>query len=266
MINFFRKIRKQLADDNKPLKYMRYAIGEIVLVVIGILIALSINNWNENQKARVTLNSKLKSLILALESDRHSLIKFEQSLMFKINSLQHLLKLTGIPQVSIEEHFPKRNFILYNKDDRFWKGPYPDTINRKFIEIVIKESGLSRFTGLNSEVYDELKSTGSLSKIENDSLANSLHGYYALFEQEYNDRYFNLINKWRGTLKEQGALFFDIQQIKDPLQLISGSPKISANIKEMIYESAWIEILLRSRLERIDKYIIELQEEIDRTD
>ncbi len=42
MINFFRKTRKQLADDNKPLKYMRYAIGEIVLVVIGILIALSI--------------------------------------------------------------------------------------------------------------------------------------------------------------------------------------------------------------------------------
>ena len=49
MIGFFRKIRKQLADDNKPLKYMRYAIGEIVLVVIGILIALSINNWNEQR-------------------------------------------------------------------------------------------------------------------------------------------------------------------------------------------------------------------------
>jgi hypothetical protein len=39
MIGFFRKIRKQLADDNKPMKYARYAIGEIVLVVIGILVA-----------------------------------------------------------------------------------------------------------------------------------------------------------------------------------------------------------------------------------
>jgi len=47
MIPFFRKIRKKMADDNKPLKYMRYAIGEIVLVVIGILIALQINNWNQ---------------------------------------------------------------------------------------------------------------------------------------------------------------------------------------------------------------------------
>jgi len=47
MIPFFRKIRKKMADDNRPLKYMRYAVGEIVLVVIGILIALRINNWNE---------------------------------------------------------------------------------------------------------------------------------------------------------------------------------------------------------------------------
>ena len=42
MINFFRKKRKKMADDNKALKYTRYAIGEIVLVVIGILIALQI--------------------------------------------------------------------------------------------------------------------------------------------------------------------------------------------------------------------------------
>jgi hypothetical protein len=58
MIPFFRKIRKKLADDNKPIKYLRYAIGEIVLVVIGILIALSINNWNEI-KIENTLEIKL---------------------------------------------------------------------------------------------------------------------------------------------------------------------------------------------------------------
>ena len=50
MINFFRKTRKKMADDNKPIKYMRYAIGEIVLVVIGILIAIQVNNWNEKRK------------------------------------------------------------------------------------------------------------------------------------------------------------------------------------------------------------------------
>ena len=52
MIPFFRKIRKKMADENRPLKYARYAIGEIVLVVIGILIALQINTWNEERKSR----------------------------------------------------------------------------------------------------------------------------------------------------------------------------------------------------------------------
>ena len=63
MINFFRKTRKKLADDNRPLKYMRYAIGEIALVVIGILIALQINNWNQNQlnhKKEITILKALK--------------------------------------------------------------------------------------------------------------------------------------------------------------------------------------------------------------
>ena len=46
MINFFRKTRKKLSDDNKPVKYLRYAIGEILLVMIGILLALQVNTWN----------------------------------------------------------------------------------------------------------------------------------------------------------------------------------------------------------------------------
>ena len=50
MIKFFRKIRYNLMKHNKTGKYFKYAIGEIVLVVIGILIALSINNWNEQRK------------------------------------------------------------------------------------------------------------------------------------------------------------------------------------------------------------------------
>ena len=57
MIPFFRKIRKKMADDNQALKYIRYAIGEIVLVVIGILIALQINNWNKELQNK-TLETK----------------------------------------------------------------------------------------------------------------------------------------------------------------------------------------------------------------
>lgn len=70
MINFFRKIRKKLADDNKPLKYARYALGEIVLVVIGILIALSINNWNEERNDRNKEKVILENLLSDLKTNR----------------------------------------------------------------------------------------------------------------------------------------------------------------------------------------------------
>ncbi len=69
MIPFFRKTRKQFADDNKPIKYMRYAIGEIVLVVIGILIAVQINNWNERRKGVIEETIILKNLIEDLKAD-----------------------------------------------------------------------------------------------------------------------------------------------------------------------------------------------------
>lgn len=62
MIKFFRKIRQTLLSENKFSKYLIYAIGEIVLVVIGILIALSINNWNENRKNRILEQEILKDL------------------------------------------------------------------------------------------------------------------------------------------------------------------------------------------------------------
>jgi len=65
MINFFRKIRENMIKENRVSKYILYAIGEIVLVVIGILIALSINNWNEQKKTE----EKTKSSLLALRND-----------------------------------------------------------------------------------------------------------------------------------------------------------------------------------------------------
>lgn len=75
MISFFRKIRKQMAEDNRPLKYLRYAIGEIVLVVIGILIALQINNWNEWRKEREREQKVLETLADNLERNRALLLE-----------------------------------------------------------------------------------------------------------------------------------------------------------------------------------------------
>jgi hypothetical protein len=65
MIKFFRKIRQKLLSENKFSKYLIYAMGEIVLVVIGILIALSLNNWNEERKDQ----NKLVNVYRLIDND-----------------------------------------------------------------------------------------------------------------------------------------------------------------------------------------------------
>ena len=70
MIKFFRKIRQNLLTENKFSKYLLYAIGEIVLVVIGILIALGINNWNENNKLEELKQVYYQQILKDLKKDK----------------------------------------------------------------------------------------------------------------------------------------------------------------------------------------------------
>ncbi|MGB8318980.1 MAG: DUF6090 family protein [Ignavibacteriaceae bacterium] len=65
----FKNIRRKLAAQNRAMAYMRYAIGEILLVVIGILIALQINNWNEQRKENAKIQTYLKSMLVDLNND-----------------------------------------------------------------------------------------------------------------------------------------------------------------------------------------------------
>lgn len=69
MLFLLRKVRKQLMKENKVTSYLLYAIGEIVLVVIGILIAVSINNWNESKKTSAQINDNLRALKTDLVQD-----------------------------------------------------------------------------------------------------------------------------------------------------------------------------------------------------
>ena len=75
MINFFRKTRYNLMEKNKTGKYLKYAIGEIVLVVVGILIALSINNWNEKRLEKIIEQEYLTNLKGDFEFNKTMLIE-----------------------------------------------------------------------------------------------------------------------------------------------------------------------------------------------
>jgi hypothetical protein len=88
MIKFFRKIRQRLLSENKFSKYLLYAIGEIVLVVIGILIALAVNNWNQDNKEQRVGNDLLTRIHRDLVQDT---INF-RSVINRNNALREDLK------------------------------------------------------------------------------------------------------------------------------------------------------------------------------
>ncbi len=104
MIKLFRNIRQKNLEEGKTSRYVKYAIGEIILVVIGILIALSINNWNQNRldslerKALITkLHVEFKENKKVIDNNR---IAEEQA----INSSIALMNLIGLPEEELLKH------------------------------------------------------------------------------------------------------------------------------------------------------------------
>ena len=95
MIKFFRKIRQNLLSEGKTGRYFKYAIGEIVLVVIGILIALQINNWNEQRKQNRNLRELYSNLLLDIKADSVSYGKNLKELK-GIDFLHEQLYKTGV--------------------------------------------------------------------------------------------------------------------------------------------------------------------------
>jgi len=129
MIKFFRKIRQNLLSEGKTEKYFKYALGEIVLVVIGILIALSINNWNENRKSKRVVNEiylnlqnslvqdstevqrTIKSHNKSLKVQKELILKqvSQESIEFEENNLNQLI---ADIQIGVFSFFPKTG--IYN--------------------------------------------------------------------------------------------------------------------------------------------------------
>ncbi len=93
MIKFFRTIRQNLLLAGQTRKYLKYAIGEIVLVVIGILIALQINNWNNYKIDRISEVDFLNRLTHDLSTDTIAFSWTVRGLELKLESLEYLIAL-----------------------------------------------------------------------------------------------------------------------------------------------------------------------------
>jgi len=123
MIKYFRHIRQRLVIENRFSKYLLYAIGEIILVVIGILIALNINNWNENNKSKKDQHYVLTEVLKNLKEDAvlvDEIITQRQKTKIAVVSLQdfvnssrtmdtELLQLHLANLLTFERYFPINN-------------------------------------------------------------------------------------------------------------------------------------------------------------
>ncbi|MCA0154412.1 DUF6090 family protein [Winogradskyella vincentii] len=134
MIKFFRKIRQNLLMENKTGKYFKYAIGEIVLVVIGILIALQINNWNEKRK----INNEIDLVFTALQTELESNI-LETSGLLRVghltDSLRTLFRENKVTREIIRKK-PYLAFLSYRTRSTFLED---DRLN----EVIEQEKELS---------------------------------------------------------------------------------------------------------------------------
>ena len=149
MIKFFRKIRYELMGENKTGKYLKYAIGEIVLVVIGILIALQINNWNTDSKASIEELELLTEMKYNLEIDLKDCI-------WNINKNQELYESNLIVHSNLEQ-----------------RKPFIDSLRVHYGNILGTTTQLR-----NMSAYDHLKSKG-MNLIQNDSLRQRITTVYS---------------------------------------------------------------------------------------
>jgi len=170
MIKFFRKIRYDLMEKNKTGKYLKYAIGEIVLVVIGILIALQINNWNENRKKeklkvsyKISLMNDLSLdtlMISRLITENHKILNTLE--MQQSRFLGPDTPIDTLIKIARDEFEPDLNIrFQYNRNtiNTLIASGNIDLFNRDFNEMLMTLISQQDFERENSKSYSEIYSS-----------------------------------------------------------------------------------------------------------
>lgn len=188
MLKFFRRIRQNLIMENKVSKYLLYAIGEIVLVVIGILIALSINNWNTENK-----NHDLeKDLLLGIQSDlvrdttqmTNRFYRSYNNLKQTIAVFDSLVKLKN-PEIEMQvlDSIFKR---CIRQRNTFWpnSGTYKSIVNNGTSNIIRNNDLYKRIQILHDVLYELILSSGTRVDNKSDQLRYKFNNVNTLNKKE----------------------------------------------------------------------------------
>ena len=194
MIKFFRKIRQQLLSENLPNQqagkstpYLLYALGEIVLVVLGILIALQINNWNEHQKNARAEQQLLKDLNQEFQMNQNLLLK-------KSNEVNK--------GIDLQETYLKK----------LATGNYTYKDLTDYQVNIIQGAGTSDPT---YGVINSLISSGDLKLISNDSLKYELTSWKDKMSDLYENEKFHLDNVFKYSDYTNGLIPKNVDNFND---------------------------------------------------
>ena len=222
MLAFLRKIRKSLVESGSARKYILYAIGEIALVVIGILIALQINNWNEQKKA--------------YKFEDNLLLELRKSIEYDYSNIEEVLIGNNVSKSSCQ-------ILLHHFDQGL---PYHDSLNFHFWKA-------NHWWQLNLRLtaYENAKSYG-LHFIKNDTLRMRLTAVYENDVKWWDDTdsrlalyQYNVVEPYILNLFESTALGSEMKP--HDYQSLSNDKKYRTILETHIGNREWFEMIVKAR-------------------
>ncbi|PIV92771.1 MAG: hypothetical protein COZ17_07350 [Flavobacteriaceae bacterium CG_4_10_14_3_um_filter_33_47] len=233
MIKLFRNIRKQLLEQGKTTNYLKYAIGEIVLVVIGILIALQINNWNEDRKEKHVMKLALNSLIEDLKQDSIQLNANIKSIQEDMQRLDKFRERLSKPEANIDtlKHIARYEYLpFFNPSNELNRNTivsllstgnldlFDDVIKNEILKHNSKQLTLIKVMDENVQIFLTTQSTtGIIPQSENPALE------MAAIKGPLLDAYWNnlndtdLINRMMITISQKKMMQYIIELQKEDL-------------------------------------------------
>ena len=207
MIKFFRKVRQKVLSEGKTGKYFKYAIGEIILVVIGILIALSINNWNSIRIQKRKESLLLNGLNKEFKANKIQLDSVLKNHKYSMKSVEYLMSRLPIKNTK-KENLDSLSYHIYHLGTFYTFNPsggvINSLINSSSIDIISNNELRQFIIGWNDVLLDYQEEE----ILARDNYINHLKQ----FEKKhfnYNNNYYKYLNDPRIDLSILQTLEFD---------------------------------------------------------
>ncbi len=238
MLKFFRRIRQKLLYEGNLKRYLIYSLGEILLVMIGILLALQVNNWNQERK-----NNKSESIYL---NSVYSDLK-EQSLMLdeRINHENRNVELTEKAIDLIDNNLYQQNI---------------DSLRL----LILRSIGTRTFS-TSDATYDDLKSTGNLQLISDVELKNKIIKLYNSIYEE--DKIYSknnpIVEEFYSNYMRNNKPGFYYDKLGQIRSSKLDNPEILFELSVKLHSRRLFATGHANRMVRINKEIVELMKELE---